>query len=140
VCVLCVCVCEVCGYTLGCTSAMDSILKHMGAPAGVTASPPLMARRPEVHGHCVPRPAVAAEGVPPFLAHELCREIIGVHPCDRRRPTAESRAMFPGVGAGGGGEGRGGGSKREEARVLCHSPGLGGTDDLWGGGCTLGLA
>ena len=33
----------------------------------------------------------------PFLACELCREHIGLNPCDRRRGTAEYRAMFPGV-------------------------------------------
>jgi broad specificity phosphatase PhoE len=33
----------------------------------------------------------------PFLACELCREHIGLNPCDRRRKTSEYRAMFPGV-------------------------------------------
>ncbi|KAG1676426.1 hypothetical protein FOA52_002246 [Chlamydomonas sp. UWO 241] len=29
--------------------------------------------------------------------HEGCREIIGVHPCDRRRDTAVTSALFPGA-------------------------------------------
>ncbi len=28
---------------------------------------------------------------------EACREHIGEHPCDRRRPIAEQRRDFPGV-------------------------------------------
>ncbi len=66
---------------------------------GAAAPKPLMAARPGVEGHRVGRAAAAAAGAPPFLAHELCREIIGVNPCDRRRPTAEVEAMFPGVSA-----------------------------------------
>jgi len=34
---------------------------------------------------------------PPFVAMEACREHIGEHPCDRRRPIAEQRRDFPGV-------------------------------------------
>eukprot|EP00201_Polytomella_parva_P001497 CAMPEP_0175072892 /NCGR_PEP_ID=MMETSP0052_2-20121109/20196_1 /TAXON_ID=51329 ORGANISM="Polytomella parva, Strain SAG 63-3" /NCGR_SAMPLE_ID=MMETSP0052_2 /ASSEMBLY_ACC=CAM_ASM_000194 /LENGTH=450 /DNA_ID=CAMNT_0016340515 /DNA_START=278 /DNA_END=1630 /DNA_ORIENTATION=+ len=34
---------------------------------------------------------------PPFISHELCREIIGLHPCDRRSETAVYRKHFPGI-------------------------------------------
>ena len=34
---------------------------------------------------------------PPFVAAEACREHIGEHPCDRRRPISEQRRDFPGV-------------------------------------------
>ena len=34
---------------------------------------------------------------PPFVAMEACREHIGEHPCDRRRPISEQRRDFPGV-------------------------------------------
>jgi broad specificity phosphatase PhoE len=33
----------------------------------------------------------------PFLACELCREHIGLNPCDRRRKTSEYKMLFPGV-------------------------------------------
>lgn len=34
---------------------------------------------------------------PPFLAMELCREHIGVHWCDKRRPISEYKPSFPGI-------------------------------------------
>ena len=34
---------------------------------------------------------------PPIVADEACREHIGEHPCDRRRPISEQRRDFPGV-------------------------------------------
>jgi broad specificity phosphatase PhoE len=33
----------------------------------------------------------------PILAHELCREHLGVHPCDRRRTRTEYERAFPSV-------------------------------------------
>jgi hypothetical protein len=42
-------------------------------------------------------PAVAAHSVPPFVAMELCREHLGVHPCDKRRPLTHTQALFPGA-------------------------------------------
>jgi hypothetical protein len=40
---------------------------------------------------------VSAAGAPPFVACELCREHLGVHPCDRRRELSFYKARFPGV-------------------------------------------
>lgn len=66
--------------------------------AGNHIQPPLMAEISEpIPRKQVPHAAISAEGAPPFLAHELCREHIGIHPCDRRRPTSHYRAAFPGV-------------------------------------------
>lgn len=38
-----------------------------------------------------------AQSEVPFVAFELCREHIGKHPCDRRRPLEEYRKKFPGI-------------------------------------------
>jgi hypothetical protein len=40
-------------------------------------------------------------GAPPFVCMELCREHLGVHPCDRHLPLAAKMAMFPGGWSGG---------------------------------------
>eukprot|EP00195_Chlamydomonas_chlamydogama_P017695 CAMPEP_0202890154 /NCGR_PEP_ID=MMETSP1392-20130828/658_1 /ASSEMBLY_ACC=CAM_ASM_000868 /TAXON_ID=225041 /ORGANISM="Chlamydomonas chlamydogama, Strain SAG 11-48b" /LENGTH=295 /DNA_ID=CAMNT_0049573673 /DNA_START=133 /DNA_END=1020 /DNA_ORIENTATION=+ len=61
------------------------------------SQPPLMAARGGDDRHCMPRSAVSAAGLPPIVAHELCREHLGVHPCDRRHPTSFYRAAFPAV-------------------------------------------
>jgi hypothetical protein len=34
---------------------------------------------------------------PPFLAVEDCREILGRHPCDWRRPITDIKPSFPGI-------------------------------------------
>ncbi|CAN0838736.1 Phosphoglycerate mutase-like protein 1 [Linum grandiflorum] len=34
---------------------------------------------------------------PPILAHELCRERLGLHPCDKRRTVTEYQSLFPDV-------------------------------------------
>jgi hypothetical protein len=39
--------------------------------------------------------AVSAAGCPSFLAMPLCREHIGVHPCDRRSGVSAYRKRFP---------------------------------------------
>ncbi|KAK8466887.1 hypothetical protein PHAVU_008G184700 [Phaseolus vulgaris] len=41
--------------------------------------------------------AVSSLNCPPFIAVELCREQIGVHPCDKRRAISEYRNMFPAI-------------------------------------------
>ncbi|XP_047328548.1 phosphoglycerate mutase-like protein 1 [Impatiens glandulifera] len=43
------------------------------------------------------RAAISSLDCPPFLAVELCRERLGVHPCDRRRSINEYRPVFPGI-------------------------------------------
>ncbi|KAL4029600.1 hypothetical protein IC575_007820 [Cucumis melo] len=55
--------------------------------------PPLMI---ENAGDCN-RPAISSLNCPPFLAVELCREHLGVHPCDKRRSINEYRSLFPAI-------------------------------------------
>ncbi|XP_062082702.1 phosphoglycerate mutase-like protein 1 isoform X1 [Humulus lupulus] len=43
------------------------------------------------------RPAISSLDAPPILAVELCREHLGVHPCDRRRSISEYQYLFPAV-------------------------------------------
>ncbi|CAL0319282.1 unnamed protein product [Lupinus luteus] len=43
------------------------------------------------------RLAISSLNSPPFLAVELCREHLGVHPCDKRRNINEYRNMFPAI-------------------------------------------
>ncbi|KAL1534432.1 phosphoglycerate mutase-like protein 1 isoform X1 [Salvia divinorum] len=42
-------------------------------------------------------PAISSLDCPPIVAVELCREHLGVHPCDKRRSISEYRSLFPGV-------------------------------------------
>ncbi|KAL2317582.1 hypothetical protein Fmac_031458 [Flemingia macrophylla] len=42
-------------------------------------------------------PAVSSLSCPPFIAEELCREQLGVNPCDKRRTITEYRRMFPAI-------------------------------------------
>ncbi|MFS7910970.1 putative histidine phosphatase superfamily [Helianthus anomalus] len=55
--------------------------------------PPLMA---ENMGNCN-RPAISSLNCPPFIVVELCREDMGIHPCDRRRSISEYKSMFPAI-------------------------------------------
>ncbi|KAI3925566.1 hypothetical protein MKW98_001420 [Papaver atlanticum] len=43
------------------------------------------------------RSAISSLTSPPFVAVELCREQLGVHPCDRRRSISEYRTIFPAI-------------------------------------------
>ncbi|KAJ9674096.1 hypothetical protein PVL29_023567 [Vitis rotundifolia] len=43
------------------------------------------------------RPAISSLNCTPFLALELCREHLGVHPCDKRRSIHEYRPLFPAI-------------------------------------------
>lgn len=61
------------------------------AAAQHTLCPPSPPRPHAFTGHVPTRPRAP---LAPLLP---CREIIGVHPCDRRRPTADYRATFPAV-------------------------------------------
>ncbi|GAU48514.1 hypothetical protein TSUD_244340 [Trifolium subterraneum] len=58
-----------------------------------TNEPPLMI---ENVGHS-DHPAVSSLNCPPFIAVELCREQMGLHPCDKRRTVSEYRNLFPGI-------------------------------------------
>ena len=68
-----------------------------GASPALPGEPLLMEAQCAVEGLRVERPSVSAVGVPPFLACELCREHLGVHPCDRRRPLSSYRKAYPAV-------------------------------------------
>ncbi|KAK7400405.1 hypothetical protein VNO78_11611 [Psophocarpus tetragonolobus] len=43
------------------------------------------------------RAAISSLNSPPIVAVELCREHLGVHPCDRRRSVSEYQYLFPAV-------------------------------------------
>lgn len=43
------------------------------------------------------RPAISSLNCPPFIAVELCREHLGVHPCDQRRSISEYKPLFPAI-------------------------------------------
>ncbi|KAJ7965856.1 Phosphoglycerate mutase-like protein 1 [Quillaja saponaria] len=43
------------------------------------------------------RPAISSLNSPPFIAVELCREHLGVHPCDKRRSISEYQPLFPAI-------------------------------------------
>ncbi|PIM97260.1 putative phosphoglycerate mutase [Handroanthus impetiginosus] len=55
--------------------------------------PPLMA---ENTGNSN-RPAISSLNCPPFLAMELCRELLGVNWCDKRRSISEYKLLFPAI-------------------------------------------
>ncbi|XP_061359358.1 phosphoglycerate mutase-like protein 1 isoform X2 [Gastrolobium bilobum] len=55
--------------------------------------PPLMMENVGQSDHL----AVSSVNCPPFIAVELCREQMGVHPCDKRRTISEYRKMFPAI-------------------------------------------
>lgn len=57
----------------------------------------LMSEQKGVEARQVQRPAKSTAGCPPFIAHELCREHLGRHPCDKRRCTSHYRQQFPAV-------------------------------------------
>ncbi|KAL0553134.1 hypothetical protein IC582_007022 [Cucumis melo] len=59
---------------------------------GINA-PPLMVANVGGSNH----PAISSLHCPPFLAVELCRERLGVHPCDKRRSISEYRTLFPAI-------------------------------------------
>ena len=79
------------------TRAVETAVAAFGGDSPVPVGAPcLMAARPEVEGVCTAHPGIAA-GPLPFVACELCREHLGVHPCDRRRPLSHYKAAFPSV-------------------------------------------
>lgn len=43
------------------------------------------------------RSAVSSLNCPPFIAVELCREQVGIHPCDKRRSISEYQPLFPAI-------------------------------------------
>ncbi|KAJ9166431.1 hypothetical protein P3X46_021189 [Hevea brasiliensis] len=63
-----------------------------GYTDGIEAPPLMVANAGESN-----RPAISSLNCPPFVAVELCREHLGVHPCDRRRSINEYRPLFPAI-------------------------------------------
>ncbi|XP_043709860.1 phosphoglycerate mutase-like protein 1 [Telopea speciosissima] len=56
-------------------------------------APPLMVAKAGNSDH----PAISSIDCPPFVAVELCREHLGVHPCDKRRSITEYKPLFPAI-------------------------------------------
>ncbi|XVF39696.1 hypothetical protein PTKIN_Ptkin01aG0053600 [Pterospermum kingtungense] len=63
-----------------------------GYKDGIDVPPLMVADAGESH-----RPAISSLNCPPFVAVELCREHVGLHPCDRRRSISEYRPLFPAI-------------------------------------------
>lgn len=59
--------------------------------------PPFMVEQTDVPGKRAEMHAISAAGCPPLIAWEGCREHLGVHPCDKRRPLREVKPCFPAV-------------------------------------------
>eukprot|EP01018_Ginkgo_biloba_P002409 Gb_07938 [translate_table: standard] len=57
------------------------------------ASPPLML----AGAGNSDRAAISSLGCPPFMAAELCREHMGLFPCDKRRSITEYQSIFPAI-------------------------------------------
>ncbi|XP_063948646.1 phosphoglycerate mutase-like protein 1 isoform X1 [Daucus carota subsp. sativus] len=58
-----------------------------------TNVPPLMIENAGNSDH----PEISSLNCPPFIALELCREHLGVHPCDQRRSISEYKPLFPAI-------------------------------------------
>ncbi|KAL9446994.1 hypothetical protein AB3S75_014626 [Citrus x aurantiifolia] len=63
-----------------------------GYADGIDA-PPLMVANAGNSNHA----AISSLNSPPFIAVELCREHLGVHPCDKRRSITEYKSLFPAI-------------------------------------------
>ncbi|KAJ6685702.1 BROAD-SPECIFICITY PHOSPHATASE YOR283W-RELATED, partial [Salix purpurea] len=49
----------------------------------------------ESEGANIDNSGISSLKCPPIVAAELCRERLGVHPCDKRRTISENRSRFP---------------------------------------------
>ena len=83
------------------TRAIETAVGAFSIPqSSDSASVPLMIQQTEIEGERVGRIAMSsciADGVPPFLVSETCREHLGINPCDRRRTLSELKTRFPGA-------------------------------------------
>ena len=80
------------------TRALETAVAAFGGDCPAAPGAPLLMRAQEALPELrVARPGVSAQGAPPFVACELCREHLGVHPCDRRRALSYYRAAYPAV-------------------------------------------
>jgi broad specificity phosphatase PhoE len=73
------------------TRALQTAVAAFGGEDTASADEPLLMSA------SAGRQGVSARGAPPFVACELCREHLGVHPCDRRRTLSEYKEAFPAV-------------------------------------------
>lgn len=74
---------------------MQTAVGAFGGPQYVEGnpSPPLMV----ANAGGSDRTAISSSGCPPIMAVELCREHMGVHPCDKRQSISIYRNIFPGI-------------------------------------------
>ncbi|KAK9810253.1 hypothetical protein WJX72_007356 [[Myrmecia] bisecta] len=68
-----------------------------GGPVTDPQQPVLMLAKGEEPKRRTAQPAMACAPGVPFIAHEGCRERMGVNPCDRHRPLSLTRELYPGV-------------------------------------------
>lgn len=59
--------------------------------------PPLLISQNAVPNKKAAQHALTSLGCPPIIAHELPRESLGPHPCDRRRKLSEITPAFPAI-------------------------------------------
>ncbi|KAK9690561.1 hypothetical protein RND81_09G137700 [Saponaria officinalis] len=74
---------------------MQTAVGVFGGESGTDGSdvPPLMVANAGNSDHS----AISSLNCPPIMAVELCREHMGVHPCDQRRHIHEYKCMFPAI-------------------------------------------
>ncbi|KXZ41269.1 hypothetical protein GPECTOR_589g656 [Gonium pectorale] len=82
---------------LGPGSTADGVNGAAAVAAAAPSPPLLMVAQTAEPGKRAAHPAISSRGCPPFLAHELCREHLGVHPCDRRSKVSEYMQRFPAI-------------------------------------------
>ncbi|XP_057527126.1 phosphoglycerate mutase-like protein 1 [Amaranthus tricolor] len=58
---------------------------------GMNASPLMVQNAKNDHTE------ISSRNCPPFVAHELCRERLGVNTCDKRRSISEQKNLFPAI-------------------------------------------
>ncbi|KAL0034530.1 hypothetical protein WJX79_006951 [Trebouxia sp. C0005] len=71
----------------------DAHLTEFGWQQGI----PLMREQSGHQDRQAKRQAMSTAGCPPLIAHELCREHLGRHPCDKRQTLSHYKKQFPAV-------------------------------------------
>ncbi|KAI4320225.1 hypothetical protein MLD38_033729 [Melastoma candidum] len=82
-------------YSLGYDRTLQTAVGVFGGEGSLHEPdiPPLMMENAGKSG----RAAISSLNCPPILAVELCREHLGVRPCDKRSSISNYRTLFPGV-------------------------------------------
>ncbi|XP_057867486.1 phosphoglycerate mutase-like protein [Cryptomeria japonica] len=77
------------------TRTMQTAVGVFGSGSYIDAdlSPPLMVAGGGKSDHN----AISSSNCPPFVAVEYCREMMGLHPCDKRKSISEYKTLFPGI-------------------------------------------